>query len=68
MPNLSFKDKAKYYAKRFSHSGGSSSQVRIEQHSYTSKPVALLDDHIVKELSEIANKKRRGSQDPVPNQ
>ncbi|KAL7934148.1 hypothetical protein V8C35DRAFT_301802 [Trichoderma chlorosporum] len=67
IPDPSLKDKAKYYVKKFSPGGGSSSQVRNGQPSYTVMPVPLLDDHIVKELSEIANKKRRGLKSPVSN-
>ncbi|KAL7812640.1 hypothetical protein V8C44DRAFT_328842 [Trichoderma aethiopicum] len=61
VPEPTLKDKAKYYARKLNPSGGSSSKVR----PYTATPVPLLDDQVVQELSEIANKKRRSSQGPA---
>ncbi|PTB76897.1 hypothetical protein M440DRAFT_1376284 [Trichoderma longibrachiatum ATCC 18648] len=63
VPEPTLKDKAKYYARKLNPSGGSSSKVR----PHTATAVPLLDDQVVQELSEIANKKRRSSQGPAPS-
>ncbi|PKK41790.1 hypothetical protein CI102_13489 [Trichoderma harzianum] len=58
IPAPSLKDKAKYYAKKFTPGGGSSSKL----HPYRDKPAPLLDDQTLEELSEAANKKHQASQ------
>ncbi|EHK18914.1 uncharacterized protein TRIVIDRAFT_43519 [Trichoderma virens Gv29-8] len=63
IPAPSLKDKAKYYAKKFSPGGGSSSQ-----RSYMLEPMPLLDDHKVKELSEIGNNTYRSLWGPAHDQ